>query len=311
LDGIVKRVSQSLHRPALAAINGDFFVIKSGPYQGDPRGIQIIEGELVSKPNGSSFWIDANGNFHLGSVASKFRVIWPDGKAEMPFGLNEERADDEAVLYTPRLGIPREATPQKLPTTRTQGGRELLLEGIAGKPWLPLEAGKTYSARVREIRESGNSELSPERVVLSVGSKKIATLPPIKPGDQLQLVLETTPDLQGVQTALGAGRLLMQDGKMADVGPADQPRHPRSLIGWNQKCFYFIVIDGRQEGLSIGMTYPEMAALAKKFACTDAVELDGGGSSTLWGMGKILNSPSDDHPRAIANGLILFRKKKL
>jgi exopolysaccharide biosynthesis protein len=70
------------------------------------------------------------------------------------------------------------------------------------------------------------------------------------------------------------------------------------------------VIDGRQEGLSIGMTYPEMAALAKKFACTDAVELDGGGSSTIWAMGKILNSPSDGRPRAIANGLILFRKEK-
>ena len=147
-------------------------------------------------------------------------------------------------------------------------------------------------------------------MVLSLGPKKSAALPLIQAGEVLQLALETSPDLQGVKTALGAGRILMQDGKTPDVGPADQPRHPRSLIGWNREHFYFLVLDGRQEGLSIGMSYPEMAALAKDYSCTDAVELDGGGSSTLWATGKILNSPSDGRPRAIANGLILFRKEK-
>ena len=55
LDGIVARVASQLKRPAVAAINGDFFVIKPGPYQGDPRGLQIAQGELVSRPMGSSF----------------------------------------------------------------------------------------------------------------------------------------------------------------------------------------------------------------------------------------------------------------
>ena len=95
---------------------------------------------------------------------------------------------------------------------------------------------------------------------------------------------------------------------MPDLGPPDQPRHPRSMIGWNDNYLYFIVVDGRQLS-SIGMTYPEMAALVKEYGCTEAVELDGGGSSTLWAMGKILNSPSDGRPRAIANGLILFRNE--
>ena len=52
------------------------------------------------------------------------------------------------------------------------------------------------------------------------------------------------------------------------------------MIGWNEKYLYFIVVDGRQS-FSIGMTYPEMAALVKEYDCTEAVELDGGGSSTL------------------------------
>ena len=50
-----------------------------------------------------------------------------------------------------------------------------------------------------------------------------------------------------------------------------------------------------------------MAALVREYGCIEAVELDGGGSSTLWATGKILNSPSDGRPRAIANGLILLR----
>ena len=56
------------------------------------------------------------------------------------------------------------------------------------------------------------------------------------------------------------------------------------------------------------MTYPEMAALAGEYRCNNAIELDGGGSSTLWAMGRVLNSPSDGKVRAIANGLIFFRE---
>jgi exopolysaccharide biosynthesis protein len=87
----------------------------------------------------------------------------------------------------------------------------------------------------------------------------------------------------------------------------NQPRHPRSLLGWNKDYLFLIVVDGRQPRLSMGMTYPQMAQLAQDYRCSDAMELDGGGSSTLWAMGKVLNSPSDGRQRAIANGLILFR----
>jgi hypothetical protein len=306
LDGIAARMTANLKRPALAAINGDFFVIKSGPYQGDPRGLQIADGELVSRPAGSSFWAVPGGELRIGPVLSKLRVAWPDGKTETALGLNEARADDAAVLYTPTLGIQRGKTPHKSPGTRTQGGRELVLEQIAGRLWLPIQAGSSYSARVRKVRSQGNTRLAPDCMVLSIGPKQIAALPPVRPGDVLHLILETEPDLRGVQTAIGAGRVLMQDGRQPDLGPANQPRHPRSLVGWNRQYLFFVVVDGRQPGLSVGMTYPETAALALHYGCTSAVELDGGGSSTLWATGKILNSPSDGKPRPVANALILF-----
>jgi hypothetical protein len=307
LDGIVRRTAAALQRPALAAINGDRFVIQPGPYQGDPESIHIIDGQLVSRPTGNAFWVAATNALNIGPVVSKLRMVWPDGRTEMAIGLNEARADDAAVLYTPILGVPANGKPKQPPGTYTHGGKELVLERVEGKAWLPIVVGTTYVGKVVEIHNSGDTPLSPERMILSIGPKVLTAVPSLKSGDTVRLAVETEPDLRGVQTAIGAARILIKNGKFPDLGPANQLRHPRSIIGWNRQYFYFIVIDGRQPGVSIGMTYPQMAALAREYKCTDAVELDGGGSSTLWAMGKVLNSPSDGKPRAIANGLILFR----
>lgn len=66
-----------------------------------------------------------------------------------------------------------------------------------------------------------------------------------------------------------------------------------------------VVVDGRQEPLSVGMTYPELASLMKRLGCAYAMNLDGGGSSTLWLDGHIMNSPSDGRERRVANSLIV------
>ena len=268
LDGIVARTALALRKPALAAINGDFFAIQAGPYQGDPRGIQIINGQLVSSPTGNTFWVAANGALSLGPVVSKLRVVWPDGKTETAIGLNEARADDSVVLYTPILSIPAKDKSNARPGTHTHGGRELVLERVDGQAWLPIILGTTYKGKVVDIENRGDTPMSPDRMVLSIGPKRLSRLPPIEQGDMLRIIVEAEPDLRGVQTAIGAGRILIQNGKSRDVGPANQPRHPRSMIGWNRQYLYFIVIDGRQQGVSVGMSYPEMAALAKEFQCT-------------------------------------------
>jgi hypothetical protein len=305
LDGIAARTSALLRKPALAAINGDFFVIQPGPYQGDPRGTQITRGEIVSRPEGNSFWVAADGEWKIGSVTSRLRVVWPGGKAETAIGLNEARPADGAVLFTPAFGLGPDGPPGA--TTRTQGGRELVLEPVAGSPWLPLRVGLACPARVGEVRQIGGTPLSAGRMVLSIGPKAVGGVPAVRAGDLLRLAIETQPDLSGVTTAIGGGRILVRDGKAPDAGPAGQPRHPRSMIGWDRRHVVFFVIDGRQPRLSIGMTYPEMAALAGQYGCTDAIELDGGGSSTLWVRGKIVNSPSDGRPRPVANGLVLVK----
>src|SRR5947209_19619892 len=76
---------------AIAGINGDFYVRENPPFSGDPRGLQIMNGNLISAPDTVCVWIDTNGNPHLDDVKGEFNVTWPDGR-KTPFGLNQQRA---------------------------------------------------------------------------------------------------------------------------------------------------------------------------------------------------------------------------
>jgi hypothetical protein len=293
----VKNIPEELGEP-LAAVNGDFFG-NNDHYSGDPRDLQIHEGELVSGPAGhASFWIDPDGNPHIATVSSRFHVAWPDG-TQTRFGLNEERDSDSAVLFTAAVG----------PSTRTSGGLELVLEPVDEKNWVPLQAGKTCKARVKELRKSGNTPLTKEIMVLSIGSGLYGRIPKIERGAVLAISTETSPDLTGVRTAIGGGPTLVRDSKpMQWTGL--QPRHPRSAIGWNKEFFFLFEVDGRQNNLSVGMNFPELANYMLKLGCTDAMNLDGGGSATFWASGNVMNSPCEGHERPAPNALVLVRKKK-
>jgi len=280
----------------VAAVNGDFFWIREGAYQGDPTGLQIVNGELVSAPIGASFWVGPSGQPHIGEVTSQMRVVWPDDTST-PFGLNQERKDNTVMLYTPTLG----------PSTRTVGGCELVLEQVEGEAWLPIKPGQRYSAKVREIREQGDTPLTPDTMILSLGPELLAKLPAVKQGDVVRLATATSPDLTGVQAAIGGGPVLVTKGEARQWDPPG-PRHPRTALGWDNKSLYLVVVDGRQTDLSAGMTFPELASLMRSLGCTEAMNLDGGGSSTLWLGGQVVNSPSDGRERSVANALVVLRK---
>jgi hypothetical protein len=85
-------------------------------------------------------------------------------------------------------------------------------------------------------------------------------------------------------------------------------RHPRAAIGWNDKYFYMLEVDGRQEKLSIGMTLNELANYMIRLGCKEVMNLDGGGSAMFWCNGKIVNSPCDKKEREIANAVLVVRK---
>jgi hypothetical protein len=93
------------------------------------------------------------------------------------------------------------------------------------------------------------------------------------------------------------------------------PRHalvpnPRTLVGLSadRRTLYFMVVNGR-EGANKGMTCMEAARVLRDFGASDAINLDGGGSSTLYirSEGGLVTRPPDRLERPVANHLgVLF-----
>ena len=309
LTEMIQSIQPGLGRP-LIGLNGDFYQ-RERSYAGDPRGVQIVNGDLISSPaGGAGFWVDTNARPHLANIRALFQLQWHDGR-KSSFGINEERGSSGVVLYTPDIG----------PSTRTSGGREFVLARAGDSPWLPLQPGLTYRARVTEVREGGNSIVPPDKMVLSVGRTPSDIPTTVASGTEVSFLTATSPSLEGVRTAIGGGPILLLAGqkeKFTRAGSANPEsyqiksmleRHPRSAIGWNQSAFFFVEVDGRQE-ISVGMTLPELADFLLRLGCSDAMNLDGGGSATFWCDGKVRNSPCDRREREIANALILVRHEQ-
>ncbi len=294
---------------AAAAINGDFYQ-RSGAYSGAPRGLQVSGSELLSAPLGmrNVLWIDAVGQPHLGKVAVMFQVAWPDGSATR-FGLNDHRGGDVLELYTPAMGS----------ATRTSGGRELVLEAEGDASWLPLRLGQVYRARVREIRNTGNTRIEPGTMVLSAAPDLANRLPSVTVGSLLRLSTATVPPLAGIQAAISGGPILVSNGRPQRIAGSEQipfaprlieERHPRAAVGWNDRYFFLVAVDGRQPGLSAGMTINELSDYMVRLGCTQALNFDGGGSVTLWYDGAVCNSPCERGERDISNCLVILAKTR-
>lgn len=79
----------------------------------------------------------------------------------------------------------------------------------------------------------------------------------------------------------------------------DQPRTAVGVIDDNH--LVFVVVDGRQSGYSEGVTLPELADIMTSLGATTAYNLDGGGSSTMYFNGRVVNSPSNGGERGTSD----------
>ena len=73
-----------------------------------------------------------------------------------------------------------------------------------------------------------------------------------------------------------------------------------------------VTVDGRQPGVSVGMNLQELAEYLLSLGATDAMNLDGGGSTTMFLDGRVVNTPSDkEGERKIGDAiLVTLRNKK-
>jgi hypothetical protein len=219
--------------------------------------------------------------------------------------LNAAGKDDGIVLLTAAVGS----------ELKSRGGLELVLERDGNSPWVPLRPGRIYSAKVGEQKKGVTVRFSTNQMVLSIGRR--AKVPKLENGAVLKISTVTEPSLRGVAEAISGGPILVRDGKRVPVKAVKSDsymfssmfeRHPRSAIGWNDEFYFLVSVDGRQGNVSVGLTLEEFSAELVKLGCENAMNLDGGGSATLWFQGKVRNYLCDRFERKIANVLTIVEK---
>jgi hypothetical protein len=140
----------------------------------------------------------------------------------------------------------------------------------------------------------------------------------MKSGDTLLVYLGIQPGLKDVKTVLGGVGMILSNGyPVSDSVNVKEKtniafltaRHPRTFVGFDRDTtkLFLCTVDGRQQ-TSIGMNFHEMADFLLSIGVWNAVNFDGGGSTTMVIQGKIVNSPSDKTgERPVANTLQVIR----
>lgn len=128
---------------------------------------------------------------------------------------------------------------------------------------------------------------------------------------------------QDILHTFSFGPALLEDGKaITDLGNVkiDTNFGNRSISGSNPRTavgmvapnhYVFVVVDGRRDNYSRGMTLEELAAAFEQLGCVQAYNLDGGGSSTMVFMGRVVNNPQGrDKERGVSDILYIADAEK-
>ena len=295
---------------AAAGINASFFTFGKNPlYPGDPVGLGLYGGKLLSEPEATSTEVD----FVINAKTKKAligRLTWA---GSMRNGRTKARLSLEYLNHPPvvpsrcaKLSDQTRCTargdvvhfsPQFGRSTPAGYGVEVVLDGsgcpvaIKNRRGTSLVAGQTSlqatGEQTRDLLAITKSGCLSQRVRLYDEAKKSITL---------------SPELYGV-----AGRYrLTKDGKIVVPSRSGSffARNPRTIVGTTADGqVLFVTIDGRQT-TSVGTTLRETAAVARSLGMTDAVNLDGGGSTTMAVAGLVVNRPPGNAERSVGDALI-------
>jgi hypothetical protein len=309
----------AVRQGAVAAVNGGFF----GP-RGSPQGVLRRKGQ----------WIGVSAARARGAVA----IVAEGGRSRLLFDrirvsltvetkhrgrhdtiaidhVNPPGAPPGLSLYTPAYVDPR-LDPAGGPAERTEA------------PADPAQRKLTlicYGMRCRVLRRNSGAAaitVAHNGLVLVYRGRQ---LPPavarLDRGAHVILrqdveTLHGTPARAWATAADiigGAGLLLVGGTAIEDWEPERMRedfvtlRHPRTMVGSDTEGFiWLVVVDGRRPD-SLGMRLDEIQRLARRLGLVDALNLDGGGSTTLVIDGKVVNRPSDlTGPRPVSDGVLVF-----
>jgi len=168
------------------------------------------------------------------------------------------------------------------------------------------------SGAVAAVGPPGRGSVPDDEIVLVGRDQGAESLRSLSVGQELQVDYALVPASGAVpQFAVGGSPILRDGGPTERLD--DRYRAPRSAVGVSPDGhrMYLVTVDGRQDD-SIGATLAELSALLQEMGIDDAVNLDGGGSSTLVYRGSganavtVVNDPSDSSPRLVGNGIGVY-----
>ena len=319
--------SITMRHGAIAAINAGFFRLDRSIFAGDAAGVLQIDGKLLSE--------SSNNRISLGIINGKERTEVNIGHlnaygiagfgidSEFAFsGFNRERKSDEIILYTPRFNQ----------TTLTDsGGTEIILSNCFASG----NAMRCHKAIVSEGK--GSSVIPPDGYVISIGKDAFEKSNNIlyfaksnssksrKFEDTFRLVFEIKslePSKQvffsKAEDIINGVPQLIKNGKIEITWEQEksskafvETRHPRTAVAkLKDGKFLMLTVDGRQAE-SAGINLQNLAEILLELGATDAMNLDGGGSTTMFLNGRVVNKPSDkEGERKVSDAILVFPRKK-
>lgn len=282
----------------IAAINADFFSFQTTW----PVSYQVTDGEIVhATPSARShLLVGPGGEVAFGQPTFRGHAIAGSDTLRL-VGVNRARNGVNAVWYN---------THAKDRVRSDSSGYVIRLRMLAD--------GKAVVSGV----ENGYGPVSVGGPMISVGPRhpKAQAFRQLGAGDTLRIEMGFTEQAhRAARQVLGGGGMILENGlPVSELNESRErlgrnfmtARHPRTLVATNadRSLVWLVTVDGRQEA-SVGMSFAEMADFLLTLGATDALNLDGGGSTAMVIDGEVVNRPSDiTGERAVANVLLLVER---
>lgn len=279
---------------ALVAMNGGYFTI-AGRERGAPIGTIMTGGRMVNAPYTGRTTMGWSGmdSVLTGRIGLRTTVDFPGIGFMEVTAINQPAVKNGVVLYTEHFGA---RTP-----VSSDSVIEMVLDGDV----------------VEDVRRVGGNPFEPGKSVLAVYGTPTRYISSVQPGDVLkvsQVIAGDDPQWNAVREAVQGGPCLIRNGQTVTEDERMEDsflnrRHPRTVLGRTEKGeWLFFVGDGRSAIHSVGFTLQEVTDILKKMGVVHALNLDGGGSSTMLERGRVLNVLSDGRERPISYGIGAFPK---
>lgn len=278
---------------AAAAVNGGYFVV-SGPLAGASTGPWQFNRRPMYAGSGRSGVVfceeqDFVEQIEVARIDWQGEVRAASGQFYPLAGLNREAAGDELVVFEPDFGENTPAAEEGTEVALDSGGKVIAIEEEGGGIPIPegglVLSGKGAAAEWLARNATEGAEL------------------------EVAYALQTTPASCVAEDIVGAGPRIVREGEVSvaeeGFGHASV-RHPRTAAAVTRRgTILLVTVDGRQAN-SIGMRLDELAEELVALGAREAVNLDGGGSTTMVVQGRIRNSPSDPRERPVSDGILVF-----